>query len=78
MPSLFRNLRAWKCVEKQLAADDVGRFSTRKTRTEAIRVLLVEDSENADYSSRARAGGRRGRGELAAEALDLCHHAKSE
>jgi len=29
-------------VAEKLSADDVGRFTTRATRTEAIRVLLVE------------------------------------
>jgi len=29
-------------LAEQLSADDVGRFTTRTTRTEAIRVLLVE------------------------------------
>jgi hypothetical protein len=29
-------------VAEKLSADDLGRFTTRATRTEAIRVLLVE------------------------------------
>jgi hypothetical protein len=29
-------------VAEKLSADDIGRFTTRATRTEAIRVLLVE------------------------------------
>jgi len=29
-------------MAEQLAADDTGRFTTRTTRTEAIRILLVE------------------------------------
>jgi len=37
----------------------------------------VAESGDPD-AHRARAGGPRGGGELGAEALDLCHHAKPE
>ena len=33
-------------VAEKLSADDIGRFTTRATRTEAIRVLLVEGLRN--------------------------------